>query len=122
MNERNQVVYIVDDDDLTRDYFSEVLSEAGLTCRTIESAEAFLLAYDPQQPGCLLLAVALGDYPTADKYLAEALKRMRADPALGQRLAEAGRRTVAERLTPEAWFKTLPEKVQAAALRLKAAG
>ena len=57
MNERNQVVYIVDDDDLTRDYFRVVLSEAGLTCRTIESAEAFLLAYDPQQPGCLLLDV-----------------------------------------------------------------
>ena len=59
MNERNQVVYIVDDDDLTRDYFSAVLSEARLTCRTVESAEAFLLAYDPQQPGCLLLDVRM---------------------------------------------------------------
>ena len=59
MNERNQVVYIVDDDDLTRDYFSAVLSEARLTCRTIESAQAFLLAYDPQQPGCLLLDVQM---------------------------------------------------------------
>ncbi|THD76997.1 MAG: glycosyltransferase family 1 protein [Phenylobacterium sp.] len=53
---------------------------------------------------------------------AAALRRLRADPGLGARLAAAGRRTVAERLTPEAWFKTLPEKVQAAALRLKAAG
>jgi two-component system response regulator FixJ len=59
MNERNQVVYIVDDDDLTRDYFSTVLSGARLTCRTVESAEAFLLAYDPQQPGCLLLDVQM---------------------------------------------------------------
>jgi FixJ family two-component response regulator len=59
MNEHSQVVYIVDDDDLTRDYFSTVLSEAQLTCRTVESAEAFLEAYDPQQPGCLLLDVQM---------------------------------------------------------------
>ncbi|HEX3699511.1 MAG TPA: glycosyltransferase [Phenylobacterium sp.] len=53
---------------------------------------------------------------------AEALKRLRAEPELRRRLAAAGRRTVAEKLTPEAWFKALPEKVQAAALRLKAGG
>jgi two-component system response regulator FixJ len=57
MNERAQVVYIVDDDDLTRDYFSTVLSAAQRTCRSVESAESFLRAYDPQQPGCLLLDV-----------------------------------------------------------------
>ncbi|MDB5493969.1 MAG: hypothetical protein JWP86_1306, partial [Phenylobacterium sp.] len=34
--------------------------------------------------------------------------------------AKAGRRTVAERLSPQAWFRTLPPGVQAAALRLKA--
>jgi glycosyltransferase involved in cell wall biosynthesis len=52
---------------------------------------------------------------------AQALKRLRADPALHRRLAKAGRRTVAERLSPEAWFRTLPASVQAAAARLKAA-
>jgi glycosyltransferase involved in cell wall biosynthesis len=50
---------------------------------------------------------------------AEALKRLRADAELRARLAEAGRRTVIERLSPDAWFRTLPQGVQAAALRLK---
>jgi glycosyltransferase involved in cell wall biosynthesis len=50
---------------------------------------------------------------------AEALKRLRADAALRHRLAEAGRRAIAERLSPEAWIKTLPAKVQAAAARLR---
>jgi glycosyltransferase involved in cell wall biosynthesis len=54
------------------------------------------------------------------KAAAAALTRLRADAGLRRRLAEAGRRTVAERLSPEAWFKTLPAGVQAAALRLKA--
>lgn len=51
---------------------------------------------------------------------AEALKRLRADPGLGRRLAEAARRSVAETLSPDAWFRSLPPAVQAAALRLKA--
>lgn len=50
---------------------------------------------------------------------AEALKRLRADPALGDRLARTGRRTVAERLSPEAWFKTLPETLRQAAERAR---
>lgn len=59
MNEREQIIYIVDDDHITRNYFSAVLSTARLTCHTVESAAAFLLAYDPQQPGCLLLDVQM---------------------------------------------------------------
>ncbi|MFD1191236.1 glycosyltransferase family 4 protein [Phenylobacterium conjunctum] len=46
---------------------------------------------------------------------AEALKRLRLKPELGRRLAEAGRRRVAERLSPRAWFETLPEAVRLAA-------
>jgi len=45
---------------------------------------------------------------------AEALKRLRAQPELRAALAEAGRRRVAERLSPKAWLSTLPEAVQAA--------
>jgi len=51
---------------------------------------------------------------------AKALNRLRSDKALRKRLAQAGRRRVAERLSPEAWFAALPETLQAAALRLKA--
>lgn len=46
---------------------------------------------------------------------AEALKLLRLKPELGRRLAEAGRRRVAERLSPQAWFETLPEAVRRAA-------
>ena len=54
-----RIVYIVDDDDITRKYLSAVLSAVQLSCRTLKSAEAFLLEYDPQQPGCLLLDVRM---------------------------------------------------------------
>jgi two-component system response regulator FixJ len=54
-----RIVYIVDDDDITRKYFSAVLTAVQLSCRALESAEAFLLEYDPQQPGCLLLDVQM---------------------------------------------------------------
>ncbi|HEX3886244.1 MAG TPA: glycosyltransferase family 4 protein [Phenylobacterium sp.] len=47
---------------------------------------------------------------------AQALIRLRDDPALRRRLAEAGRARVAERLSPQAWFATLPAPVKAAAL------
>lgn len=50
---------------------------------------------------------------------AEALKRLRADPALGHSLAAAARRRVAETLSPEAWFHSLPQGVRTAALRLR---
>jgi glycosyltransferase involved in cell wall biosynthesis len=53
---------------------------------------------------------------------AQALKRLRDEPALRARLANAGRRAVTERLSPDAWFRTLPAGLQAAALRLKGEG
>lgn len=52
---------------------------------------------------------------------AEALRRLRGDPALAARLAQAGRRRVAEKLSPQAWFATLPDGVQRAALSAAAA-
>jgi len=48
---------------------------------------------------------------------ATALRRLRADPALAAQLREAGKRRVAERLSPQAWFSTLPDGVQRTALR-----
>lgn len=47
---------------------------------------------------------------------AEALVRLRDEEHLRVHLAEAGRRAVAERLSPTAWFRSLPQALQAAAL------
>jgi two-component system response regulator FixJ len=59
MPETPPIVYVVDDDADTRFFFSAVLSAAQKTCRALESAESFLLEYDPLQPGCLLLDVRM---------------------------------------------------------------
>ena len=47
---------------------------------------------------------------------AQALRRLRADRDLAARLSQAGKRRVAEQLSPQAWFATLPDGVQRAAL------
>ena len=44
------------------------------------------------------------------------LGRLRLDPALGRRLAQAARKRVAAQLSPQAWFTTLPAPVKAAAM------
>jgi glycosyltransferase involved in cell wall biosynthesis len=51
---------------------------------------------------------------------AQALVRLRADPALRERFAAAGQKAVATKLSPEAWFRTLPLAVQTAALSVRA--
>lgn len=50
-------VYIVDDDDAVRDGLGLVLEMAGFVYHAFESAEQFLAAYCPRQPGCLLLDI-----------------------------------------------------------------
>jgi glycosyltransferase involved in cell wall biosynthesis len=51
---------------------------------------------------------------------AEGLRRLREDAPLRRRLARAGRERVARLLSPQAWFATLPETVQRAALASRA--
>src|SRR5690606_20982074 len=51
---------------------------------------------------------------------AAALRRLRDEPGHRAALAAAGRRMAAERLSPQAWFATLPQSVQSAALRARA--
>ena len=50
-------------------------------------------------------------------FAAQALRELRADPERRRTLAAAGRRRVAERLSPQAWFTTLPDQVKTAAMR-----
>jgi len=59
MSERTPTVYIVDDDDVTRRYFSAVLAGEQIQSRMVESAQAFLHFYDAREPGCLLLDVQM---------------------------------------------------------------
>lgn len=47
---------------------------------------------------------------------ARALRRLRADPVLASHLRQAGKRRVAERLSPQAWFATLPNDLRRAAM------
>jgi len=49
------LVFVVDDDDLVRSSLAMLLAANGLAVRTYESGEAFLAAYDLDQPGCLVL-------------------------------------------------------------------
>ena len=59
MGERVPIVYIVDDDEVTRSYYDAVLSKANVRCCRVESAWSFLEMHDPDQPGCLLLDVQM---------------------------------------------------------------
>src|SRR5947199_65588 len=59
MDERVPIVYIVDDDEVTRSYYDAVLSKANVRCCRVESAWSFLEMHHPDQPGCLLLDVQM---------------------------------------------------------------
>lgn len=48
-------VFVVDDDDRIRTSLSRALVKRGYRVTTFASAEAFLEAYDPYKPGCLVL-------------------------------------------------------------------
>ena len=48
-------VFLVDDDNRIRASLTRALSKRGYTVQSFSSAETFLDAYDPGQPGCLVL-------------------------------------------------------------------
>ncbi len=54
-----QVVFVVDDDAAVRRAFTLLLGSMGLQVEAHGSAREFLDAYDPGQPGCLLLDVRM---------------------------------------------------------------
>ena len=59
MNEKNALVFIVDDDTDTRESLSNLIRSAGLSAQTFSSAQEFLAAERPKAPSCLLLDVQL---------------------------------------------------------------
>lgn len=51
----NSTVFLVDDDDRIRGSLARALDKRGFHVQTFSSAETFLDAYTPEQPGCLVL-------------------------------------------------------------------
>lgn len=57
--EETPTVFIVDDDEGARNSLRFLLKSVGLAGVTLDSAQGFLAAYDPHQPGCLVLDVRM---------------------------------------------------------------
>jgi FixJ family two-component response regulator len=55
----NAIVYVVDNEHVIRDSLCLLFESAGLSTRSYESAEDFLMDYDPERPGCLILDMVL---------------------------------------------------------------
>ena len=56
---KSPVVMVVDDDSGVRNAMRALLKSVGLNSLLFSSAQEFLAAYDPQQPGCLLLDIRM---------------------------------------------------------------
>jgi RNA polymerase sigma factor (sigma-70 family) len=60
-SEQEQTVFIVDDDEAVRDSIQELVESVGLQAEGYESAMAFMAAFRPQRPGCLVLDVRMAE-------------------------------------------------------------
>jgi FixJ family two-component response regulator len=56
-----QTVFIVDDDAAVRDSVAELVESVGLQAESYASAPAFLEAFQPERPGCLVLDVRMAE-------------------------------------------------------------
>src|SRR5262245_59094388 len=59
MNEKNPLVFVVDDDASIRDSLKDLIGSAGLDVQTFASAQEFLTSPRPDVPSCLVLDVKL---------------------------------------------------------------
>ena len=66
MNEKNALVFIVDDDRDTRESRRNLIRSAGLSAQTFSSAQEFLAAERPKVPSCLVLDVQLPEISGLD--------------------------------------------------------
>jgi FixJ family two-component response regulator len=53
MREKPATVFVVDDDSGVRSSIRMLLKSVGIAATPIASAQEFLAAFDPAQPGCL---------------------------------------------------------------------
>lgn len=54
-----QTIFVIDDHAAVRDALAEMLSVFGYTVKTFESADHFLRAFDPREPGCVVADVKM---------------------------------------------------------------
>lgn len=59
MSTKDQIVYIIDDDQAMVESLSWIIESIGLKVKTYFHSQDFLDEYDPQQHGCLLLDVRM---------------------------------------------------------------
>jgi two-component system, LuxR family, response regulator FixJ len=59
MKEKSSTVYIVDDDSGVRSSIRMLLKSIGIAATSMASAQEFLQAFDPSQPGCLVLDIRM---------------------------------------------------------------
>jgi two-component system response regulator FixJ len=57
----DEIVFVVDDDADARDSLCALLESAGVAAEAHESARAFLTAYQPGRPGCLIADIRMPD-------------------------------------------------------------
>lgn len=55
MTSAEPILYVVEDDDVSRALLQALAQSIGVACKAFDSAANFLKDYDPQQPGCLAL-------------------------------------------------------------------
>lgn len=55
----DSIVFVVDDDAAVLDSLRFLIESVGLRVRTFSSADEFLAAYTPDQPGCLVLDIRM---------------------------------------------------------------
>lgn len=59
MTANSPIVFVVDDNAAVRDSIKMLCETAGLVAECHESAESFLAAWRPEQPGCMILDVRM---------------------------------------------------------------
>jgi FixJ family two-component response regulator len=59
MKEKPPVVFVVDDDSGVRSSIRMLLKSIGIAATPMASAQEFLAAFDPAQPGCLVLDIRM---------------------------------------------------------------
>ena len=73
MNDVPPPIFVIDDEEPVRSGLARLLRAIGMPSLTFESAESFLAAYEPEQPGCLLVDIRMPGMSGLD--LIEELRR-----------------------------------------------